>query len=220
MKARRLCSFQRPAAEGLEPTDVNGLADPYVKVHPELGHATSSPILSTTCKPKTLAPNWEGEELRVSVPHFRCWRESIESSHLFLVVHDRDRFTHDDTMGGAVLHCAGLFEESNGAPQPLRCKREGQPFAVPLRKRGQPAGVLKGNLRAELKQELGNNANVRFSNLRLPTFLRSWSLTEVPGASKSTQAANEKPPVGLGGERSQTVGNILKLPHHANIFSV
>ena len=78
--------LSRLSAHGLTPTDANGLADPYLQasihplrgsppdlrsistgppvtglqVHPEFGHA--SPIASS-CKPKTLAPEWRGEEL-------------------------------------------------------------------------------------------------------------------------------------------------------------
>ena len=51
-------------AEGLRPADINGLADPYLRVCADF---QVEPAVSSV-KYKTLSPSWVGEELRLSVP--------------------------------------------------------------------------------------------------------------------------------------------------------
>ena len=217
--------LSRLSASGLKPADSNGLADPYLQVYPEFGHDEDRAAAHSTIKHKTLSPSWDGEELRIKVPHFRCWRESIESSHLFLVLSDYDRIGKNEPMGGAVLDCGSLFDAVapprkgglgsramdrasraaglNAGGSPLSPPRRlslgiktgrgmqtgrgeerksmmgglgqsiknlgggfgaaseprpvmrtgGRNFSIPLRRFGQPVGVLKGNLRVEIARE-------------------------------------------------------------------
>ena len=88
-------------AEGLRPADINGLADPYLRVCADF---QVEPAVSSV-KYKTLSPSWVGEELRLSVPHYRCWRSFIEEAHIFVELLDEDKYTKDDYMGACVLGC-------------------------------------------------------------------------------------------------------------------
>jgi len=70
---------------------------------------------------------------------------SLEASHLFIRLIDHDRYSRDDTMGSAVLSCAGLLL-SSGEPV-----AGGVPFELPIVCCGVKAGTLYGRLHAERK---------------------------------------------------------------------
>lgn len=74
-------------AEDLKPTDLNGLADPYVKGH--LGPYR----FKTKTQKKTLAPQWQ-EEFKIPV----CSWEP-PNNMLTVDVCDKDHFSQDDTLG-------------------------------------------------------------------------------------------------------------------------
>lgn len=88
-------------AEALKPRDANGLADPYIRISSDFQLQPSS----SSVKRKCLSPAWEGEELRLCVPHYRCWRSNIEDAHVFAEVLDEDKYSKDDLIGCCVLSC-------------------------------------------------------------------------------------------------------------------
>ena len=78
----------------------------------------------STVKYKTLSPSWVGEELRLSVPHYRCWRSFIEEAHIFAELLDEDKYTKDDFMGACVLGC----EVRHAAAPPTAVGPPSSPF--------------------------------------------------------------------------------------------
>jgi len=161
-------------AQALKSMDINGLADPYLRASADF-HVEPR---TSSVKRKTLSPSWVGEEIRLRVPHYRCWRSHIEEAHIFLEIVDEDKYSKHDFMGGGVLSCENVLNEemrsrstkaTTTAPTARRfstsggvTRRVSEPFRsgamqfqINLTFDGKPAGTLTGKIRADVTPEKG-----------------------------------------------------------------
>nr|CDS15132.1 protein piccolo [Echinococcus granulosus] len=98
-------------ARGLRPMDLNGLADPFVKLrlHPD---PTEDVDLNRQIKyiPNTLEPEWQQ-----TVVFMNCLKRTLKKRVLEATVWDFDRLKMNDFMGQAIIHL-GSKEALDGQP--------------------------------------------------------------------------------------------------------
>uniref|UniRef100_A0A5K3FTL5 Clathrin_bdg domain-containing protein n=1 Tax=Mesocestoides corti TaxID=53468 RepID=A0A5K3FTL5_MESCO len=98
-------------ARGLRPMDLNGLADPFVKLrlHPD---PTEDIDLNRQIKyiPNTLEPEWQQ-----TVVFMNCLKRTLKKRVLEVTVWDFDRLKMNDFMGQAIIHL-GSKETLDGQP--------------------------------------------------------------------------------------------------------
>ncbi|KAL5963203.1 Protein piccolo [Taenia solium] len=98
-------------ARGLRPMDLNGLADPFVKLrlHPD---PTEDMDLNRQIKyiPNTLEPEWQQ-----TVVFMNCLKRTLKKRVLEATVWDFDRLKMNDFMGQAIIHL-GSKEALDGQP--------------------------------------------------------------------------------------------------------
>mmetsp|Transcript_44248 Transcript_44248/g.122672 ORF Transcript_44248/g.122672 Transcript_44248/m.122672 type:complete len:202 (+) Transcript_44248:491-1096(+) len=117
----------RSAAE-LQPTDANGLSDPYVKA------ITNGQELRTAVKHETVSPVWE------QTLEFRGTLQAFISQGLLLRVMDWDMVMFDDPLGDVKVNLDALRESDEVTYDELPLPTEGhisfalqwEPSAVPL----------------------------------------------------------------------------------------
>jgi len=124
----------------MDPAFTGGKADPYLKFSVEppnllLADKGSGSKLKTSIRPRTLAPKWTGEEVRVAVAAADA--KSLESGgHVVIDVIDHDTLSMDDLMGTVVLSMADIVDgiDESGAFF----------FQAPVVKYGRTHGVVAG----------------------------------------------------------------------------
>ncbi|VDM03502.1 unnamed protein product [Schistocephalus solidus] len=91
-------------ARGLRAMDLNGLADPFVKLrlHPD---PTEDMDLNRQVKyiPNTLEPEWQQ-----TVVFMNCLKRTLKKRVLEVTMWDFDRLKMNDFMGQAIIHLSGM----------------------------------------------------------------------------------------------------------------
>ena len=125
---------------GLPPADLNGLADPYVKL--TIRHMTRETRVVHEC----LNPVWD------ELVQFIGPIEDFRGSELVLRVCDRDVLKHDDAMGGCRVN---LRELSKGQTAWSKCPPWQCPSSAPAPPQGAPGGSGQPGTPSKMPRPLG-----------------------------------------------------------------